>query len=781
MKGSFRVLLSILLICLFFSNASAEEKVSREQIDTLVARVVRTTLLQPGVQYIIKNKKDERDKLVCEYLSFKGLSDAMYELMKELPSSEFTDKISFAGSYVYFSLMSEEFWTTFRKYINEAENDKKFDYTIRDPQFAKLSESFEDDYPFLMQRLLKESVIPLYHTGIYVEKVLKIGQDKLQILFVKTLMEYFSYEEFVSSHAEHFDVCEMISSEFVRYSDILFGKSYTSRVRNSVLNDNAELRRLAEYMKLSRRPMYVSRSLYRLEQDMKLKQGQYTGEIYDGVPDGEGVLTDKKGVTYFGSFKDGLRHGPVFVTTPGKGTSMQFWYKGKFQKNIPTSLRADGSVPETVVIDGKRYGYGCYYNNVSKSTCVGFFVDGRLSGPGKIMTAKYTLNGRFVGSCVYDCVIDWHDTKYQTNRFTGTQNGILRKGVLHKVGPDGRQRVWCGEFVNDIADGDMAWCSMADKDTSRFYGLFAYGSMYGEGKIERTWVYKNGMREVCRYTGNTVHNKAYGEGTFEILLTDFPDDKFALNRYGVKLPGQYTEGKDTVIVKGEGFFRDNALVEGKVSVSNGNCLIGRFSDGKLTEGRMVKKYSDGSSYDGECLDGKYHGYGRVTYPDGIAYEGMFENGSPVMKKEDYSVPRGQSVNFGKRTQIFVFDDLSNKKGVASLVKAAGVKIIVRGISSVEVICCGIFKGDIMTEGKVTVSDGTWLEGCFEDGVLIKGKGKTIDKYGTVYTGEIKNGFPHGAGECVYSNGTTFKGNFAKGNRMDGVHYAADGKVIKEYK
>ena len=79
-----------------------------------------------------------------------------------------------------------------------------------------------------------------------------------------------------------------------------------------------------------------------------------------------------------------------------------------------------------------------------------------------------------------------------------------------------------------------------------------------------------------------------------------------------------------------------------------------------------------------------------------------------------------------------------------------------------------------------MSDGNWLEGTFEDGVLIQGKGQTVDKYMTVYVGEIKNGYPHGKGKCTYNNGTWFEGNFANGNRMDGTHYSADGKVIKVY-
>jgi hypothetical protein len=63
---------------------------------------------------------------------------------------------------------------------------------------------------------------------------------------------------------------------------------------------------------------------------------------------------------------------------------------------------------------------------------------------------------------------------------------------------------------------------------------------------------------------------------------------------------------------------------------------------------------------------------------------------------------------------------------------------------------------------------------------MQGKGKTIDKYHTVYEGDIKNGYPHGKGRCYYTDGTWFKGNFAWGNRMDGTHYSADGKIIKVY-
>ena len=139
---------------------------------------------------------------------------------------------------------------------------------------------------------------------------------------------------------------------------------------------------------------------------------------------------------------------------------------------------------------------------------------------------------------------------------------------------------------------------------------------------------------------------------------------------------------------------------------------------------------------------------------------------------------GQGKNDEK---VFLFENLPVEKGVARIVRAAGVKIMVRGVSSVEVTCKGIFDGQTLVEGKVTVSDGNWMEGRFEDGVQISGRARTLDKYGTIYTGDIKNGYPHGNGKCVYKNGTWFEGKFANGNRMGGTHYSADGRVIRVYR
>ena len=182
---------------------------------------------------------------------------------------------------------------------------------------------------------------------------------------------------------------------------------------------------------------------------------------------------------------------------------------------------------------------------------------------------------------------------------------------------------------------------------------------------------------------------------------------------------------------------------------------------------------------------KFHGYGRLCYADGTVYEGKFVDGFQegagrinVEVSDDMPV-RPDSP--GTIRRVFEFKDLPVQDGVARLVRAAGVKIMVRGLSEIEVTCKGTFDGEVLSQGKVTISDGNWMEGTFEDGVLIKGRGRTVDKYGTIYTGDIKDGFPHGNGKCEYSNGTWFEGKFVNGNRMQGTYYSADNKVIKIYK
>lgn len=780
MKVVSKIISIIILACVGAGWASAEEKVSRAQVDTIVARVFRQFTLP--LYNSVQKDKSECDKLIREFLAFERTSNAVYFDMKELPASELKDELYFTGSYVFFRLNTKEFWDTYKTNILKAEWDEEFDYEIRDKEYAALAGRLEKDYIDLMKYADEQALIPLNHKGIYKPKVLRISKDKLPVLLAKTLLEYFPYEEFINAHPECWGIRKAVSARAQEPLKLLIGTSYTKAMGEAVLGNTDKLAYLSEYMKLSRGPLYVSNHLYRPTREVVLKKGLYKGETYDGIPDGEGVLIDKKGIEYSGTFRNGLRHGPIHVYNPKKGadTLKQWWYKDKFRKDLPTDSWVNGIqvVPEVKVMDGQRFGYGCYFDG---RTFEGDFVDSKLVGIGSIETPKSKTVGYFNGNLTKNCTIVWKDTeKNKDAKFVGTEQGNFRSGIFSRVEKKGnRLRVWDGDFINGAPDGQIAYSNISRNDSTWINGLYAYGNLYGHGRVEHNRVYKNGMKERVTYEGTVIMNKAHGKGSADIILTSFPQEKFNIDRYGLNLSDQETQGKDTVTVQIRGTFKDGVISEGKVAISNGCFMIGRFSDGVLSDGRLVKRLADGSVYDGKCRNGKYHGYVRITHADGSMNEGLFENGLPVGIKAEYTADWDLTKLYLER-RSFRFDDLIDKKGIVNVVRAAGVKLMVRGSSTVEVTCQGKFEGEDLVAGKISVSDGTWLEGIFEDGVLVSGKGKTIDKYSTVYIGDIKNGVPHGKGVCHYNDGTTFKGNFANGNRRDGTHYSSKGKIIKVY-
>lgn len=794
MKKVLQGLFCGLLFCLTLINASAEGFATREQVDTIVARSIRPFLGFSGHRLFIQHSGE--DNLVLEYLMFRKASDALFDELKTTPSADVKSLIHFTGTNVFHKLCSKEFWLTYKDYVTKAESSKKFDYSIRDARYAELARTFADEYGALMERaqsFAKGNILPhgLYSFDFTTRKgnahsELKIDRNRLPILMVKTLQEYFTYDEFKQSKAECCGVLESLSYK------LLDAEGYGPEMKgpvDSLLNDESSFDKLANYMNISRGTLYVERGKCRPEvSELKLKEGIYTGPTLDGLPDGFGKLIDKKGALYVGNFRNGLRHGLFSVWKKAENVdskdrfgcdAAQWWFKGKFLKNEDFAPYPEGIVPEVPIVDGERFGRGCIYLNYASELKKGSFIDGELIGSGVRyeIAAGVREAGVYRDGLVTACKITWNDKRYSNNTFSGIRNHSFRNGRRLKQSLKGNEKwIYNGEFIDDELEGRGQYLYIKDKDTTTRTGYFAYGRMYGYGKIVHQ-ADKDGKTEVRSYEGIVYRNVPYGKGSVEMKFTSVPKNKLVVTRYGIKF-NEYLGDSSDVTIKMDGYFDYGKLIKGKITVSNGTTMQGDFADGTLAQGRLVKRYADGSSYDGECVKGRYHGYGKVIYADGSCYEGIFENGTEKQYKGVLVSDRPEIMKKNRKT--YSFSDLPVEKGVARVVTAAGVKIMIRGLSSVEVQCFGTFDGDILNEGKVWVSDGTWLEGSFEDGVLIKGKAKTIDKYGTVYVGDIKNGFPHGQGKCTYTDGTWFKGNFANGNRMDGVHYAADGKVIKVY-
>lgn len=801
MSSKFLIFLALHL--LFFISIPLDAdghslSVSHRQIDTLVARCIRPYQIFSRF-YDYRAMKTEGDLLVLEYLMFRKASDALYEEMKMLSSVDVEKMIRFSGTRVFNALVSIDFWSTYQRLVKEAEEDKKFDYEIRNEQYADLPDRLKNDYAYLYFRanaLAKGSILP--HTDFstgdgWLKPLPQNVKDKLPVLLVKTLMRYITYDEFVSSGVESGVFLAPVAEKLSDASRIFIDTKKEEKI-DSVLNSPVLVEDIAEYMKLAHCELpfldFFVNNYGQFVCNLAYRKGTYTGYTCDGLPEGPGSWTDKKERTYCGNFKNGQFHGCIQVTSHGK-ESVQCWYKGKLQKSVPVGRNRDGSVPEVGSIKGKKFGYGYVYNPRTRAAEEGFFVDGHLWGAGNIDTPEYTVKGSFYDDAVVNCNMVWKGTKWKKYYFIGEKNGNLLSGAISKVSRDGsRTELYMGEFVARQQDGHGSVRISNKNDTIQYDGWYAYGQMYGEAVITRLLGRtKTAGHQKAVYEGNVFRYKPHGKGTVEIELRDIIDDSFKISRYGVRLR-EYV-GQSDATIRMEGYFKDGNLVEGKVTVSNGSLMIGRFVDGRLAEGRMLKKYKDGSIYDGECRDGKYHGYGSLTYADGTVYEGLFENGCSVEKTPEYALDPDKQKKLREALRdrrqgnddkkVFRFDGLPVEKGVVRLVHAAGVKIMVRGMSEVEVECKGRFDGETMTEGEVTVSDGNWMEGTFENGILIRGRARTLDKYGTVYVGDIRNGFPHGRGKCTYKNGTWFEGNFANGNRMQGTHYTADGEVIKVYK
>ena len=641
MKKFLKSLSSLLVFCACFLNAAAEGYVTPKQIDTIVARSVRPYLLH-SCDYRTSKASAHEDHLVLEYLMFRKASDALYDELKDLSQEQVREMVHFTGTYVFQRLCSRDFWQTFKDYADKAFADRKFDYEIRHVQYAELVERFNQDYAYLMERaeahLSEYLVMPhgiRWHKPSQEQKRLNIDQDRLPYLVVKTIQDYFPYGEFAASKAGCGAFLERLAYKFSDAREVLYKRAERGARVDSVLMDPSSFVKLAEYMSLSRGPLYVERAKYRPQvSGIKVAGGVYSGQTLDGVPDGFGELTDKKGVRYMGDFKDGKRHGVIFVESPKSGVpDTQVWYKDRLLKGA--AVKSSGVMPEVPVIDGKRFGYGCLYYKSLGELKEGFFIDGNIVGRGSFTDGmRYKESGLYRDGLVMNCAIRWNEPGFWISRFYGTQRNTssplqkFRSGCREKISVK-RNEKWeyYGESISDMAEGRTRFIYIRDKDTVVRVGNFAYGKMYGHGTIvSKRKSDKDGTVEFRSYEGSVFRNVPYGRGEVEMNFTLAPEkDRLSVTRYGVKL-NEYVGDTSAVKVIVDGFFKDGKLVEGKVTMSNGTYMRGKFADGVLAEGRLVKRYSDGSYYDGECRDGRYHGYGKVVYADGSIYEGLFENG-----------------------------------------------------------------------------------------------------------------------------------------------------------
>lgn len=790
-----------LLLCASVACAVTSNAQERKMLeDSVIIGGISRSLIE-HVSDADQMKADE--KLLLHWSYAESVKDLSRSHLSSFTDQELVDLLAYYRTKGCRFLSSDMFYQTFLENIgkafqSESGQGQRFSVSMKDVSYgAGLKPLFQSILPSLMPAVdeilgedgkeisnARRSGLPAGHIDMLRASAEKV-RGKLFDIYRISAVDYLSkedlkaVEDFLSSpsgqkYAAYISAvgnsADFSSKEFADgfFAELSAKKINTSQLRSSVV----------QYVSISREfPEYFP-EVYRGYAELTVGESGYSGETRDMKPHGKGKMTDKKGVVYEGDFKNGQRHGVITVTKPGKQPVTQFWIADKYRKEVPVGKDKNGEVPSPFEEGGRMYGYGRVSDDATKSSSYGVFIDGSLNGTGKRYVPGHVEEGEFLNGYLVDGQLTMNKGKNEKVTYEGRMAGKCIEGTaVLTTEDDSRKEVWTGNFYDGYLEGRGHSVVSRPNDETESAGIFAYGMLYGDAVQKRDVSYGSGIHETSVYDGGFYADRYHGEGRLFMALDEIPSQA-SMVRCNVSLP-PFNSARIEVVMDGR--FDNGAFVEGRITYSDGSWYDGKFTEVGLVQGSMRQVNQDGSVYQGACVDGVPHGEGELYVADGSVFRGEFEYGQPVKVEvpEQKTVRRVDAVRNDELT--YEFNNLSTGYGKSVLIKPAGVKIMVRtNVTYLKVVCKGRFKGDQMIEGKVTMSDGNWLQGVFENGVLMEGKGKTVDKYRVVYEGEIKNGFPHGNGKCHYNDGTWFEGKFAWGNRMGGTHYSATGEVIKVY-
>ncbi len=180
------------------------------------------------------------------------------------------------------------------------------------------------------------------------------------------------------------------------------------------------------------------------------------------------------------------------------------------------------------------------------------------------------------------------------------------------------------------------------------------------------------------------------------------------------------------------------------------------------EGRVV--YDDGAIFEGRIVDGRKHGRGTYTWPDGLSYSGDWvedqQTGNGALKFKNGDVYEGKvlrGVFEGKGTYTQASGDSytgdwvhGKREGIGTSQKTNGQRYE------------GEWKADRRDgHGSENFPDGSRYEGQWLAD-RATGQGDIAFASGDAYTGAVVNGLAQGEGIYRWGSGDRFDGEFADG-------------------
>lgn len=217
-------------------------------------------------------------------------------------------------------------------------------------------------------------------------------------------------------------------------------------------------------------------------------------------------------------------------------------------------------------------------------------------------------------------------------------------------------------------------------------------------------------------------------------------------------------GKKTVLTVGE-TRREVTIVNAEI---RGYCL-----EGDCKNGAGVYAEIDGSRYEGQFVNGRFEGEGKVFFGEELDYAGQFRNGLRHGQGKAWAnghVYEGEWVNGRPEGEFTIsFANGTQYKGQFSNGKPNGYGMMTYPNGQRYE---GQWQDGARTEGRYYWSDAEYYEGAFGPQGRT-GFGKYYYPNGIRYEGMWSAGEMRGAGKLVFPDESEFEGEFS-GDRASGV-------------
>ena len=191
--------------------------------------------------------------------------------------------------------------------------------------------------------------------------------------------------------------------------------------------------------------------------------------------------------------------------------------------------------------------------------------------------------------------------------------------------------------------------------------------------------------------------------------------------------------------------------------NNGDYYDGEFVNGKREgEGKLI--YANGNHYEGTFLGGLPNGRGKLIQTDNDIYEGEWKNGKI----------NGQGIRLHNNGDKYVGNHLNDVRS------GKGLYLFVNGDSYNGNWVSGKANG----KGILKFRNGDIYDGEFKDNCIF-GKGTFKKKNGEIYIGDFKLGLINGFGKYINPAGEQYIGEFVSGKKHgSGKLYNKEGKLIQ---